>query len=72
VKRKDGRCHQNTSSHLAVLARVVGDVVRDGGHVLFCADCRRAEVPGTLRCGRCGGNLGRVVRPGKRVKTEAA
>jgi len=37
------------------LASAVGTLLRDEGFVRFCAECRLAFMPGTLRCSRCQG-----------------
>ena len=44
------------------LVNVVADVIRDQGHVMFCAGCRRAEMPGAIRCSKCGSPVGRVTK----------
>jgi len=42
------------------MANAAGELLRDLGHVMFCPPCKRAEMPGEIRCGRCGRPIERV------------
>lgn len=60
-------------SGLGSMVNVVSDVIRDQGHVMFCVACRRAEMPGAIRCSKCGSPVGRVSKPVKKsTEVEAA
>ena len=52
-----------TASDLSAIGTFVGDILRDGGGVGFCAECRKAELPGEELCRACGA----VLRPPKPV-----
>lgn len=55
------------ASGLGEMVNAVADVIRDQGHVMFCNACRRAEMPGALRCSKCGCPVGRVSKPAKKL-----
>lgn len=58
---------RKSSSGLGLMVNAVADVIRDQGHVMFCKTCKRAEMPGAIRCSKCGSPLGRVCKPAKKL-----
>jgi len=52
----------------AVMGNAIGSMLRDVGSVMFCEVCKRAEMPGTIRCSRCG----RAVEPARVAKLRLA
>lgn len=56
----------------SLMANAAGELLRDLGPVMFCQNCKRAEMPGTIRCGRCGNPVERVRKPARPTVAERA
>jgi len=56
----EDRARKSSKSPESILGNAVGEMLRDLGHVMFCSTCKRAEMPGSIRCGRCGRPLERA------------
>lgn len=72
MNRRDGKAKRGTAIELAAVGTFIGDILRDGGGVGFCPSCRKAEMPGAVQCGKCGGALSPAVKRMKQPKMEAA
>ncbi len=68
----ESKANKHTGTKLGLMATAVGEIMRDQGHVMFCPSCKRAEMPGAIRCGRCGVPVGRVRKPARDLAAKAA